>query len=92
MSSYPFAIAKGGDKFYSKCSALIGYHGDISISKDEPEEELKKKEAFLKARNEVSNLYSLHGGWVYEISSAKGTLMIKNGKTLLMRFPIRVFT
>lgn len=66
---YTLVVAKTGDKFYIKCKA--DFTDKTPVKKKnvvESEEELKKKEAKLQARDAAKIFTENHKGWVYEIS------------------------
>jgi hypothetical protein len=65
---YTFAIAKQDDKTYIKCDAL--FTDKTLVTKDrgvESEEELKKKEAKLLAKDSTRTFSEKHAGWIYQI-------------------------
>jgi hypothetical protein len=63
-------IAQKDDKTFITCRA--GFTDKTPVTKDEgiveSEEELKKKEAKLLARDKAEEFSSNHSNWVYEIS------------------------
>jgi hypothetical protein len=80
---YTLGIAKKDDKTYAVCSAdftdttpvekaPLNQGGEV-----ESEEELKKKEAKLLARDEAKNFTEKHQGWVYEIPDWKAKNLTK---------------
>jgi hypothetical protein len=80
---YALSIAQKDDKTYVLCSAdftdttpvekaPLDQGGEV-----ESEEELKKKEAILLARDEVKKFSEKHQGWVYEIPDWKAKNLTK---------------
>lgn len=80
---YVLSIAQKDDKTYALCSAdftdttpvekaPLNQGGEV-----ESEEELKKKEAKLLARDEAKNFSDKHQGWVYEIPDWKAKNLTK---------------
>lgn len=85
---YKFALAKDDDKTYATCGAE--YKGEkvtIDPSKVDSEEELKAKEATLKAQEKALNFQKRHNGWVYEIPSWKSDALGKPLAELLEDLP-----
>ncbi|MDD5459204.1 MAG: DUF4340 domain-containing protein [Phycisphaerae bacterium] len=75
---YTFQIAKKDSKYFAKVSAK--YTGETNISKErkvESEEELKKKEQQLLARDAAEGFNKNHDGWVYEIADRKAKNLTK---------------
>jgi hypothetical protein len=75
---YTFDIAKKDDKTYARCSAM--YTDKTLVTKDksvESEEELKKKEAKLLARDNAKKFSEKHSGWIYQIPQDKASSMTK---------------
>lgn len=68
---------QGQDDYYLKCSSQFTDLKQIEISKDESEQELKKKEARLLARDNAAKFNARHKGWVYQIASYKGDNLTK---------------
>jgi len=80
---YVLSIAKKDDKTYAQCTAdftdttpvekaPLNQGGEV-----ESEEELKKKEAKLMARDQAKNFTDKHQGWVYEIPDWKAKNLTK---------------
>ena len=80
---YVLSLAQKDDKTYARCSAdftdstpvekaPLNQGGEV-----ESEEELKKKEAKLLARDEAKNFTDKHQGWVYEIPDWKAKNLTK---------------
>jgi hypothetical protein len=81
---YTFDIAKSEDKAYARCSAM--YTDKTLVTKDrevESEEELKKKEAKLLARDNAKKFSEKHSGWIYQIQQDKANSMTKKLDDLL---------
>jgi hypothetical protein len=81
---YTFDIAKSDDKTYARCSAM--YTDKTLVTKDrevESEEELKKKEAKLLARDSAKKFSEKHAGWIYQIPQDKANSMTKKRDDLL---------
>ena len=80
-----FKLAKKDDKNYVKCEAK--YTGDLRITESDvkkaSEEELKKNEAKLLARDAAVEFTKKHKGWIYQISSNKAGNMTKKFEDLL---------
>jgi len=67
-SVYHVKLGKRGEKAFVAVTAAFEYQGgEITISKDESEESLKKKEALLIAHDSVEEFNTLNRGWVYEV-------------------------
>jgi len=81
---YTVAIAQKNDKTYITCDAEFTDKAPVTKEKTvESEEELKKKEAKLLARDKAAEFSSKHSGWVYEISDYKAEDMTKELSELL---------
>ncbi len=63
---------ESGQDYYLKVSSKFTDMSQIEISQDESEEELKKKEKKLLARDNSAKFNALHKGWVYKVASYKG--------------------
>lgn len=73
---YTLNIAKEDGKTYVRCQAE--FTGAVTRpTKDESDEELKKKEAKLKAWDEAQKFTAKHQGWVYEIAEWKAKDLTK---------------
>jgi hypothetical protein len=66
---YTFWLAKEGDKWFAQCDALFTDKTPVTKTQGEieSEEELKKKEAKLLARDTAEEFSEKHNGWVYQI-------------------------
>ncbi|NQT19485.1 MAG: peptidylprolyl isomerase, partial [Planctomycetes bacterium] len=85
--SYTVRLAKNDGKHYISLSAT-GPRGDsIEISKDESDEELKKKEAILLAMEKASKSNTRHAQWIYEISGYNAENMRKPFAELIEDIP-----
>jgi len=79
---YTLNIAQEDNKTYVRCQAE--FTGTvIRPTKDESEEELKKKEAKLKAWDEAQKFAEEHQGWVYEIAEWKAKDLTKELSELI---------
>ncbi|MFH1730379.1 MAG: peptidylprolyl isomerase [Planctomycetota bacterium] len=85
--SYVVRLAKDGDKHYAKLSATGPKQERIEIGRTESDEELKKKEAFLKALDTASAFGPKHAPWVYELSSWEAGKMRKPLSDLVEDIP-----
>ena len=70
-TEYTVNIATKDNKTFVTCSAKFTEERPTSIRKDEPEEELKIKEAKLLADDKAKDFTAKHKGWVYEIADYK---------------------
>ena len=85
--SYTVRLAKNGEKHYIRLSAT-GPRGDsIKISKNESDEELKKKEAILLAMDDAKKFNARHAQWVYEIADYNARNMRKPFAELIEDLP-----
>jgi hypothetical protein len=80
---YTLKLAKQGDKTYATVTADFLDKAPVQISKEESEEELKKKEAKLLAMDAAEAFAQRHKGWVYTISSWKAADLTKPLEELL---------
>ena len=79
---YTLNIAQEDGKTYVRCQAE--FTGTVTRpTKDESEEELKKKEAKLKAWDEAQKFAVRHQGWVYEIAELKAKELTKELSELI---------
>jgi hypothetical protein len=75
---YTLKIAQKDDKTYVSCEADFTDRTPVLIKKEgESEEELKKKEAKLLARDKVKEFSGKHQGWIYEIAEWKAKNLTK---------------
>lgn len=75
---YTIAIAQKNDKTYITCEAEFTDKTPVTKEKTvESEEELKKKETKLLARDKAKDFSEKHMGWVYEIAEYKAGNMTK---------------
>lgn len=75
---YTLAIAVKDDKAYFKCNAM--FTDKTAVTKDrgvESEDELKKKEAKLVARDSAQAFPKKHAGWIYEINKIQADNLTK---------------
>jgi hypothetical protein len=68
--TYIVQLAKIGDKNYIRLSAQPPEVDSVSISQNEADESLKKKEAILLAGDTAAAFTKKHSGWIYEVSSS----------------------
>jgi hypothetical protein len=81
---YTLKIAQKDDKTFVICEADFTDRTPVMVgSKAESEEELKKKEAKLLARDNAKNFASKHQGWIYEIAEWKAKNLIKELSDLI---------
>ncbi len=81
---YTFEIAKSDDKTYARCSAMYTDRTLVTKKQEvESEEELKKKEAILMARDNARKFSEKHADWIYQIPQFKGDTMTKKLEDLL---------
>lgn len=82
---YTMKIAQEDDKTFISCRAE--FTDKTPVTKEEgivePEEELKKKEAKLLARDKAEEFSSRHSNWVYEISDSVAGNLVKKLSELL---------
>jgi hypothetical protein len=78
-TSYVIKIATSDDKTWAHCSASFTDTEEVTldISKRESDEELKRKEAILLAREAVDKFNRKCKGWVYSIPSWKADNLTK---------------
>lgn len=76
---YILKIAKSDDKTYLTCTADFQDNEEVTIdiNKQESDQELKRKEAILLAREAVDKLNRKCRGWVYSIPSYKAENLTK---------------
>ena len=82
---YTMKIAQKGDKTFITC--LAEFTDKTPVTKEEgiveSEEELKKKEAKLLAKDKAEEFSSKHSNWVYEISESDYGNLVKKLSELL---------
>jgi len=65
---YTFAVADKDDKTYIKCEAMFTDQTLVTKEREvESEEELKKKETILLARDSARKFSEKHAGWIYQV-------------------------
>lgn len=65
---YTFAVAEKDDKTYIKCEAMFTDQTLVTKEREvESEEELKKKETILLARDSARKFSEKHAAWIYQI-------------------------
>ena len=81
---YTIQIATKDDKTYVTCHAEFTDTTPVTIKKEgESEEELKKKEAKLLARDNAKKFNSRHQAWIYEIADWKAKNLTKELSEIL---------
>jgi hypothetical protein len=82
---YTVAIAKKDDKYFVKCDAAFTDTAPVTMTQgvQESEEELKKKEAKLLARDKADAFSKKHTGWIYTIPSYKAENLTKKAGALV---------
>jgi hypothetical protein len=82
---YTFLLAEKDDKTYIKCSSDFTDKNPVRVKKgvEESEEQLKKKEAKLLAREASLKFNKRHRGWVYQIPSWKAIDMTRKLEDLV---------
>jgi len=81
---YTLKIAQKDDKTYVTCQAEFTDTTPVTIKKEgESEEELKKKEAKLLARDKANEFTARHQDWIYEIADWKANNLTKKLSDLL---------
>ena len=66
--SYTVQLAENDEKHYARLSAIAPKSDRIRISKDDSDEDLKKKEAILLAMDNATKFNARHAQWIYEIA------------------------
>ncbi len=76
---YTLKIAQNDDRIYVTCNA--SYTDKTPVTKErgvvESEEELKRKETKLLAREKVQNISARHNNWIYEIAGPDAKYLTK---------------
>jgi hypothetical protein len=81
---YTIKIARKDGKTFVLCEAEFTDTTPVTIKKEgESEEELKKKEAKLLARDKAKKFTAEHQGWIYEIADWKAQNLTKELSVLL---------
>ncbi len=81
---YTISIAQKDEKTYVTCQAEFTDTSPVTIKKEgESEEELKKKEAKLLARDKAKEFTARHQDWIYEIADWKAKNLTKKLSDLL---------
>jgi hypothetical protein len=81
---YTLKIARKDGKTFVLCQAEFTDTTPVTIKKEgESEEELKKKEAKLLARDKAKKFTAEHQGWIYEIADWKAQNLTKELSVLL---------
>lgn len=85
---YTLKIAKKDNKTFVSCQVEFTDTTPVTIKKEgESEEELKKKEAKLLARDKAKKFAARHQGWIYEIADWKAQNLTKELSVLLEEEP-----
>jgi len=85
---YTLGLAQHDGKTYVTCTAEFTDKTPITKEKTvESEEQLKKKEAKLIARDKAAEFAAKHKGWLYEIPDYKADYMLKTLADLLEHAP-----
>ncbi|MFC1738509.1 DUF4340 domain-containing protein [Planctomycetota bacterium] len=85
---YTFKIAQENIDYYLKCGAVFTDTSDIYKEDTfESEEQLKKKEVKLLARDAVQEFNNTHKGWVYKISEYEAEDLIRKLNDILEDIP-----
>jgi hypothetical protein len=76
---YTIRLAKDGNDWFAKCDAEFMDKTPVVITEGQPqtEEEMKKNEAKVKARNNTKEFSEKHRGWIYQIPRYKAENMTK---------------
>jgi hypothetical protein len=76
---YTIRLAKEGDNWFAKCDAQFMDQTPVTKTQGqvESDEELKKKEAKLLARDAAEEFAENHKGWVYQIPSNMAENLVK---------------
>ncbi len=82
---FTFHLAEKNEKTYVKCSSVFTDKSPVRMKRGtvESDEELKKKEAKLLARDASKKFNERHRGWIYEIPTWKALNMTKDFQDLL---------
>ncbi|HIJ70684.1 MAG TPA: DUF4340 domain-containing protein [Planctomycetes bacterium] len=81
---YTLSVAEKDGKTYVKCQAEFTDHTIVTKDEEvESEEELKKKEAILLARDSARSFNEKHTGWIYQIPGYKADNITKKSEDLL---------
>ncbi len=80
---YTLNIGKDNDNYWA--SATAKYIGEVptTITQDEPQEQLKEKEAKLLARDNAGKFAAEHKGWLFKISQWQAENLTKKLDSLL---------
>ena len=86
---YTISIARRAASFFIKCDAEFMDRSQVKMQRGvvESDEELKKKEAKLLAKQAVDKFNKLHTGWVYELPAFQAENMTKHLSDLLKQPP-----
>lgn len=88
-TEYTLKLAQKGDKTFLIASASFADQSQVTIKQDgsESEEELKKKEAKLLARDAAKAFTERHKGWIYEVASWQADKLTKKLGDLVEDIP-----
>ena len=85
---YTFLVAVKDGKYFAKCSNEFTDLSQIQISQTDSQDELKKKEAKLLARDNAAKFNAVHKGWVYEIASTQAENLTKKIDAIIEDVPV----
>ena len=83
--AYLVSTAADGENFLLTAQAIPPAVGQISIDRDEKDEELKKKEAILLDVDKAKEFNDFHSGWIYTISADAGDKLRAHLEDLLVQ-------
>lgn len=86
-AKFTFDLAKKDDKHWVRGRAEYVGPAKVTISKDDKDEDLKQKEAWLKAQDAVEAFNKRHQSWVYQIGSWKAENLAKPFADLIEAIP-----
>jgi hypothetical protein len=85
---YTFLVAAKDGNYFVKCSNEFTDLSQIQISQTESQDELKKKETKLLARDNAAKFNAAHKGWVYEIASNQAENLTKKLDVITEDVPV----
>lgn len=86
---YTFLVAAKDGKYFVKCSNEFTDLSQVQISQTDSQDELKKKEAKLLARDNAAKFNAANKGWVYEIASGQAENFTKKLESLIEDAPAK---
>jgi hypothetical protein len=81
---YHILTAKDGEDYYITVTAESPLREDLTLRRDESDEELKKKEELLLANDTAEDFNTLHSGWIYKLSSYEAEILRRPVDELLV--------